>query len=316
MRILHNLDQIVAASGPCVVTIGNFDGVHLGHQQLLSRVRQAATAKGLQAVAVSFDPHPIRVLAPDRAPRTLTTMERRAALMEPLGIDTLVVLPFTRELARLSPAVFANNVLVNGLRAASVHVGPNFRFGYRQAGGVDTLAELGAAMGFEVEVIPAVEYRGAEVSSTRTRKALDEGRVIYAGRLLGRPFSNTGRIVSGRGVGRVQTVPTLNLQPREEQLPRTGVYVSRTILGGERYQSLTNIGYRPTFDNGHQLSVETYLLNFSGAVTQAEMEVEYLLRLRDEMKFHSAAILHAQIQEDVRRAGKFFSLLEKLGTHR
>lgn len=316
MHILHNFDEIAVAGVPSAVTIGNFDGVHLGHQQLLSRVRQAANAHSRQAVAVSFDPHPIRVLAPDRAPRTLTTIERRAELMQPFGIDTLLVLPFTRELARLSPREFASRVLVQGLRTASVHVGPNFRFGYRQAGGIETLAELGAAMGFQVEVIPAVEYRGAGVSSTRTRKALDEGRVIYAGRLLGRPFSNSGRIVSGRGVGHAQTVPTLNLQPREEQLPRTGVYVTRTVLGGERYQSLTNIGYRPTFNDGHQLSVETYLLNFSGIVTQAEIEVEYLLRLRDEMKFHSAAILRAQIQEDVRRAGKFFSLLEKLGARR
>jgi riboflavin kinase/FMN adenylyltransferase len=308
MRTVHNLTELGAQVAPTVLTIGNFDGVHLAHQRLLRKVVETARARKATAVAVTFEPHPIKLLSPDHAPKLLTPLACKARLIEALGIELLVVLPFTRELARLSSVEFVRQVLVRSLRAASVHVGPNFRFGYRQAGDVEILAELARQEGFRLDVLPTLEVRGERVSSTRIRELLSVGRVNRAARLLGRPFSNFGPIVAGLGVGRKHTVPTLNLAPVEEQLPQIGVYVTRARLGETWHESVTNVGHKPTFGD-HRLTVETYLLNFQGEVTVRDVEIEFLYRLRDEMKFQNPAILKVQIQEDARRALKFFRLL-------
>jgi riboflavin kinase/FMN adenylyltransferase len=312
MRVINNLHELTTPLEASVSTVGNFDGVHLAHQHLFGQVRDRARRMGVQGVAITFEPHPIKLLAPDRAPKTLTTLSRKIQWMGKLGIDVVVVLPFTRELAHLSPAEFVGQVLRGHLRSVVVIVGPNFRFGYRQAGDVKTLTELGRESGFEVEVVSYIEVRGQRVSSTRIRELLAAGKVHTAGRLLGRPFSNSGLIVPGRGVGKKQTVPTLNLAPAEEQLPANGVYVTRTRLQNAVYESVTNLGFRPTFD-GQDLSVETYLLSFQGEVKdQQEVEIEYLHRLRDEIKFQNPEMLKIQIQDDVRRARKFFRLLEEI----
>jgi riboflavin kinase/FMN adenylyltransferase len=234
-------------------------------------------------------------------------------LIEATGIDILVVLPFTRELARQSPLEFVRRVLVHPLQTCSIHVGPNFRFGYRQSGDTEVLEELGKLEGFRVEVVPMLLVRGERVSSTRIRELLTEGQVHKANRLLGRPFSSRGPIVAGMGVGRKHTVPTLNLAPIEEQLPKIGVYVTHTLLSGARHESVTNVGFKPTFGD-HRLTVETFLLNFSGQIDETAMEIEFLYRLRDEMKFQNPAILKVQIQEDARRSFKFFRLLKQYGT--
>ncbi len=307
MRVAHTLSKLEPLSRPSVVTIGNFDGVHLAHQKLLHKVVETAREKDATPVAVTFEPHPIKLLSPEHAPRLLTPLERKAQWIAATGIESLVVLPFTRELARLSPVEFVRQILVAGLRTASVHVGPNFRFGYRQSGDVEVLAELARLEGFRVEVLPALDVRGERVSSTRIRELLSLGRVNLAARLLGRPFSLFGPVVAGLGVGRKHTVPTLNLAPVEEQIPRIGVYVTRTRLGEVTHDSVTNVGHKPTF-GGHSLTVETYLLDYSGEVFEADMEIEFLFRLRDEMKFQNPAILKIQIQEDARRAVKFFRL--------
>ena len=312
MRVIRNLQELGAAIGPTVVTIGNFDGVHLAHQALLRRVVEVAQPQGLVATAVTFEPHPIKVLAPDHAPRLLTPLQRKVELIEATGIDLLVVLPFTRELARQSPLEFVRRVVIDPLHAASVHVGPNFRFGYRQSGDTEILEELGSQEGFRVEVLPMLRIRGDRVSSTRIRELLTEGKVHKANRLLGRPFSSRGPIVAGMGVGRKHTVPTLNLAPIEEQLPKVGVYVTHTLLAGTRHDSVTNVGFKPTFGD-HRLTVETFLLNFSGQLDETHMEIEFLYRLRDEMKFQNPAILKVQIQEDARRSLKFFRLLKQYG---
>ena len=178
-----------------------------------------------------------------------------------------MVLPFTRELARQSPLEFVRQVLVSPLHASSVHVGPNFRFGYRQSGDTEILEELGKQEGFRVEVVPMLEVRGDRVSSTRIRELLTEGQVHKANRLLGRPFSSRGPIVAGMGVGRKHTVPTLNLAPIEEQLPKVGVYVTHTVLSGVPHDSVTNVGFKPTFGD-HRLTVETFLLDFSGQIDE------------------------------------------------
>jgi riboflavin kinase/FMN adenylyltransferase len=309
MRVIHNLHELPPSPSGCVLTIGNFDGVHLAHQRLLERVVEVARPMGAVATAITFEPHPIKFLSPTHAPKLLTPFSRKVRLIATSGIDLLVVLPFTRELAHLSPLEFVRNILVRPLHTVAVLVGPNFRFGYRQAGDVEILEELGRQEGFKVEVVPLVEVRGQTVSSTRIRELLVEGRVHVANRLLGRPFSVYGPIVAGLGVGRKHTVPTLNLAPVEEQLPKTGVYVTRTKVGEKLYDSVSNVGHKPTFGDNQKLTVETFLLNFRGSeIQQPDMEIEFLYRLRDEIKFQNPAILKVQIQEDARRSLKFFRL--------
>jgi riboflavin kinase / FMN adenylyltransferase len=312
MQVIRDLAALPPLPKGSVVTIGNFDGVHLAHARLLNRVVEDSRARGATPVAVTFDPHPIRILAPERAPLLLTSLPEKARLAEERGVTILAVLPFTRELAHFSPEEFVRQILVTRLHAVGIVVGPNFRFGYRQAGDVRTLVELGRQEGFDVSVLPCVEVRGQPVSSTCIRRLVSEGKMAAAARLLGRPFSNSGPIVSGLGIGHRHTVPTLNLSPVEEQLPQIGVYVTRTTLGGASLESVTNVGRKPTFGD-HGITVETYLLSFQGAVQETEMRVEYLYRLRDEIKFQNPALLKIQIQEDARRSLKFFRLLQRLG---
>jgi riboflavin kinase/FMN adenylyltransferase len=311
MRVIHNLRELPEPLRASVVTIGNFDGVHLAHRTLLQRVVGEARSKGAIATAITFEPHPVKFLAPEHAPKLLTPLPRKVRLIEETGIDLLLVLPFTKDLAHLSPLEFVRSTLGGPLHAVSVHVGPNFRFGYRQSGDPEVLEELARQGGFKVEVLPMLEVRGEQVSSTRIRDLLVAGRVDIANRLLGRPFSLFGPVVAGLGVGRKHTVPTLNLAPVEEQLPKVGVYVTRARLGVTLCDSVTNVGHKPTFGD-HRLTVETFLLNFAGdEVAETDMELEFLCRLRDEMKFQNPAILKVQIQEDARRALKFFRLLKK-----
>ncbi|MGH9327252.1 MAG: bifunctional riboflavin kinase/FAD synthetase [Terriglobia bacterium] len=310
MKVVHDLSQLPPLPRGAALTIGNFDGVHLAHQQLLRRVVERA--RGAVAAALTFEPHPIRVLAPDRAPQLLSPPGERARLIEQQGIELLVVLHFTEDLARVAPESFVRDILVKRLRAVLVCVGPNFRFGYRQAGDTAKLTELSRKEGFAVEILPAVTVRKQMVSSTRIRQLLAEGRVHMAGRLLGRPFRNSGAIVAGESVGRRLTVPTLNLAPVEEQLPRAGVYVTRTHLGEKTFLSVTNVGTKPTFGE-HRVTVETHLLNFDSPIHQGAIMVEYLHRLRDEIKFENVEALKIQIQKDARRSLKFFRLLENIG---
>jgi riboflavin kinase / FMN adenylyltransferase len=314
MRIIHNLDELSASPNPSVVSIGNFDGIHLAHQQLLRRVVECARPAGAIATAMTFHPHPAAILAPERAPTLLSSPEQKKELIRQLGIDLLVILPFTAELARVSPEDFVRDILIKYLRPVSVLVGPNFRFGYRQAGNTDLLEKLAQQIGFRVEVMPMMERRGERVSSSRIRRLLSEGRVSIAGRLLGRPYSTAGPIVSGLGIGKTQTVPTLNLAPILELLPRQGVYVTRTKLGEECHESVTNIGTKPTFGD-HRLTVESHLLNSRGPITASRMEVDYLYRLRNEMKFPNPAALLEQIRNDASRARRFFELSKRFGAN-
>jgi riboflavin kinase/FMN adenylyltransferase len=311
MRVIRNLAELREPLRASVVTIGNFDGVHLGHQELLRQVVQDARSSGATPTAITFDPHPAKILAPERAPYSLTSLKQKSRLIESLGVELLLVLPFTRELSLLSPADFVRDILGEPLRPSLIVVGPNFRFGHLQAGNDEALAELGRHAGFTVKVLPFLTVRGERVSSSRIRELLSAGRVTRAGRLLGRPYSSAGAIVSGTGIGKKQTVPTANLAPIEEQLPRGGVYVTRTRLGTVLHESVTNIGTKPTFGE-HRLTVECFLLKFSGLITEPDMGVEYLYRLRDEMKFPDAAALKAQIQKDAARSLRLFRLLRRL----
>ena len=295
-----------------VLAIGNFDGIHLGHQAILRAAVDRAHETNSVATALTFDPPPLKVLRPESAPLRLSTNAQRMDWFRFGGLESAVVLSFTKELSRLSPEEFVEQILVRNLRVRAVLVGENFRFGHKQAGDVQLLRELGAKNGFEVVVIPPVVDHGEVVSSTLLRREIAAGDVAHAGRLLGRPFVLTGEVVSGTGTGRQFTFPTLNLVPEQELLPARGVYITRTQIEGDtrRYRSVTNIGVRPTF-NGSRLSVETHLLNFNGEVTPKRIEVYFWKRLREEKKFSGPEELRAQIARDIAAANHFFSRLRR-----
>jgi riboflavin kinase/FMN adenylyltransferase len=302
MRLFRSPAEAPPDFGPSAVTIGNFDGVHLGHCEILRRLRALATARAWKASALTFDPHPTRIVAPERAPKLMTTLERRAQCMGEAGVDQVLVLPFDAATAKLSPQQFAEDLLAQRMGARAVLVGENFRFGCRQAGDVHTLRELGQRLGFEVEIIPAVRFRGQVVSSSAIRALIQSGRVALAKRMLGRPYALQGRVAPGRGVGAKQTVPTLNLETAAEMIPANGVYVTRA----NGRDAVTNVGYRPTFGQSDQLSIETFLLGPAPAPDEKALTVEFLARLREERKFDSPAALKARIQFDAGAAERYF----------
>jgi riboflavin kinase/FMN adenylyltransferase len=308
IRVFRSLEEAAPLFGPSALTIGNFDGVHAGHRRILRRVREIAAANGWKPSVLTFEPHPAKVVAPARAPRLMTVPEQRCRLMEQEGIEQVLIMPFTGETALLPPGEFVRRILVEALGARAVLVGENFRFGHKQAGDVRLLRELGAALGFATEVIPAVTLRGTLVSSSAIRRLVESGEVSRACRLLERPFALEGAVVHGHGIGSKQTVPTLNLAPATEVLPRTGVYVTRTHdpVAGAAWPSVTNVGHRPTFGGDDELSIETFLLAGLNGPAPERIRVEFLLRLRDERRFPAPELLKQQILRDVARAQRYF----------
>jgi riboflavin kinase/FMN adenylyltransferase len=308
--IYRSLADTPADFGPCAITIGNFDGVHAGHRKILRRVAAMAREEGWKAAALTFDPHPAKLLAPASAPRLLTTLDQRARMMLAEGIDEILILPFTREIAALGPEDFVREILADKLNARAVLVGANFRFGKRTAGDAATLEELGPRYSFETEIIDAVVWRKRMISSSEIRRLIEAGDVSVACRMLSRPHSLQGAVVHGEGVGSKQTVPTLNLDTSGEVIPRDGVYVTRTreVGSSREWPSITNIGNRPTF-NGRQRTIETYLLSALDGATPANISVEFLRRVREERKFENAEALKAQILRDVGRANAYFRRL-------
>jgi riboflavin kinase/FMN adenylyltransferase len=307
-RVFHSLDEVPADFGPSALTIGNFDGVHSGHRRILRCVREIAEKRNWKASVLTFDPHPATVVAPARAPKLMTLPEQRCALMRGEGIEQVLILPFTTDVARLTAEDFVEQVLVRKLGARAIVVGENFRFGHKQAGDTRLLRVLGDRLGFVTEVVTAVSCRGMRVSSSGLRQLLEAGDVVRAERLLGRPYALEGTVISGRGVGAKKTVPTLNLATRSEVLPKRGVYVTRTVdlEGGRSWESVTNIGYRPTFGEDDRLTIETFLLEPLVGETPGSIRVEFLWRLRDERKFESPEALKIQILKDVARAQAYF----------
>jgi riboflavin kinase/FMN adenylyltransferase len=293
-------------AGRTTVSVGTFDGLHVGHQKILQSVRERARASGHRAVAVTFDPHPMRVLHPDRAPLMIQTLSQRLDGFEQMGLDAALALRFDHALSLVSPEEFIQRILIGGLRTGTILVGANFRFGHRGAGDVVLLGEFGKRYGFEVEIIPPVEVGGQIVSSTAIRGAVASGNVAAAIPLLGRAFSLTGEIRAGAGRGRTILFPTLNLAPEQELLPKLGVYATESAVGGKLHASVTNVGTRPTF-NGEGVTVESHLFGFSENVAGGPMEIRFHARIRDEQKFSGADALRAQIARDIEAARKFFS---------
>ena len=291
-----------------VLAIGNFDGIHLAHQAILRAVERRAAETGCVSTVLTFDPLPRKVLNPEAAPSRLSSNSQRTKWFGELGLESAIIMPFTLDLARLSPEDFVDQILVGDLQVRAVLVGENFHFGHRQAGDVKLLRELGMRLGFDVVVIPPVLHTGEIVSSTSIRKAISEGNITRADRLLGRPFVLTGEVVGGSGVGTRFTFPTLNLRAEQEILPARGVYVTRTLLEGETKtrRSVTNIGVRPTF-NGSDVTIETHLLNFSENVKPKRIEVHFWKRLRAEKKFSGPEELRGQIARDIASADRYFS---------
>ncbi len=301
-----------AGSRGSVLAIGNFDGIHLGHQAILQEATNRAAKSGAVATALTFEPAPLKVLRPEAAPKRLSTNEQRLEWFRAVGVEAAVVMPFTLELSKLSPQEFVEKILVNELQVRALLVGENFRFGHKQAGDAQLLRDLGKVHGFDVASIPPIMAHSEIVSSTVIRREIAEGEVTQAGRLLGRPFVLTGSIVSGTGTGSKFTFPTLNLRADQELLPAGGVYITRTLLQGESKsrRSVTNIGVRPTF-NGTALSIETHLLDFFGTISAKRIELRFWKRLRSEKKFSSPDELRAQIAKDIASANRFFMLLRK-----
>lgn len=290
---------------PSVVAPGNHDGVHLGHRALLGAARERARRDGLVTVAMFFDPHPTKLLAPDRAPKLLTTPSRRVEVLRSAGADETIVVPFDESFASMPPRAFAEGVLRSVCNARCVVVGPDFRFGKDRAGDVETLRELGAELGFDVITVPPVVFAGAVVSSTRLRKCLGEGRVEEAATMLARVHDVDATVVAGDKRGRSIGFPTANLDCDDVVLPSDGVYavVGRRIdRGGPVLEGVANIGVRPTFEAGR--SVEVHFLEFDGDLYGARMRVGFVARLRPERRFAGLEDLQAQIRRDAKAAGE------------
>ena len=313
MKIFRSSSEVPLDFGPSVITIGNFDGVHAGHRQIMRRVVELAREMNAKPVVLTFDPHPARVLAPDRAPRLLMSLDQRLRAMEAEGIEAVLLIPFSLDFAKLTPEEFVEQILVRTLKTRAVLVGDDFRFGCRQSGNIATLRELGQLHGFALEAFSGIEHKRNRVSSTLVRDLIKQGRVSRACRLLGEPFSLEGNVVPGQGIGSKQTVPTLNLAAESEVLPKTGVYITSTwdLESGRRWKSITNVGYRPTF-NGDSLTIETFLLEPLTGASPKRINVRFLAYLRDERRFENAEALKTQILHDIGFANKLHRRLTKL----
>ncbi len=308
MKICNPFEDLPHGCPSPVATIGNFDGIHRGHQQLMRfLVERAAKIAGTPTI-VTFNPHPLAVLAPNNAPRQIQTLRQKIATMEVLGIRLVIVIPFTMELARTSAREFATGMLWEKLSLSEIYVGPNFAFGHRREGSFNLLKEVGEEKGFIVGKVHQVQFRGARVSSTSIRQALIAGEVALARRLLGRPFELEGEIVHGNAVGGQMRIPTANLRAENELVPRNGVYVTMLTADGHRYRGVTNVGVRPTVSGESsvpEVTIESHLLNFSGDLYGKRVTLQFLMRLRDERRFPGKEALVSQIRKDVARARRY-----------
>lgn len=308
MRLYRGHLAIDAPVRHAVVTLGNFDGVHLGHQRLMAHIEERAAARGGESVVFTFRPHPVKVLAPLLAPPLITSYDRKLELLGALGLDVVVEEPFDASLAAHSPREFVEEVLCKRLDVEEIVIGYDFTFGRGRAGNVDTLRELGAERGFSVHVEPAFAVNGLVASSTKVREFVLEGRVRGAALLLGRHHTLSGTVVRGAGRGRTIGFPTANLACTDELLPRPGVYACHARLDGEEglHRAVTNIGYAPTFA-GKELTVEAHLLDFAADLYQRVVTLELVDHLRDERRFSGADALIVQIKQDAENARKILS---------
>jgi riboflavin kinase/FMN adenylyltransferase len=305
--VYRSIQEIPAGFGPTVAAIGNFDGVHLGHREILSAVVAEARelkkrGRGARSLAITFDPHPEQLLRPAQALRLLTPMDERLRLLAATGVDAALVLNFDEALAALNAREFVQRILVDALGVCALYEGGNFRF--------EDLAEFGAEFGFDVHIHAPVRVRALEVSSSAIRALVADGDMRRARWMLGRPFGVRSTSAHGRGIGTRLLVPTVNLAAYVGLLPAFGVYVTRMTIGGRRFQAVTNVGNRPTFGEA-SFAVESHILNFEpiDLDEQTPVELEFLLRLRGEIEWPSPEALKAQIFKDVAKAKRYFRLM-------
>jgi len=301
MRIVRELDSAPPDVRPSAVALGTFDGVHLGHRAILGTALRRAREVGVEAVACTFDPHPIEVLQPDRAPRPITPLDERLALIGETGVDAVVVLAFTRALAAVEPEAFVKDVLLDRLHAREIVVGYNHRFGRGARGDARLLEDLAGRLGFRAHVVSPMTVDGVAVSSTEIRAALHRGDVRSAARGLGRPYAIAGRVTTGAGRGRTLGFPTANIAPDRPLLVARGVYRGGVTVDAGQHAAVVNVGVRPTFGED-TLAVEAHLLDFAGDLYGREVRLDFLDRLRDEMRFPSVEELKAQVSRDIAAA--------------
>jgi riboflavin kinase/FMN adenylyltransferase len=292
-----------------VLALGNFDGLHRGHLKIIERVRRGAAEHGGTPMAMTFDPHPSRVVRPDKAPTLLMTKEQRLEALEHAGIKAVAVVRFTTELSQWDPEMFVRTVLVEWLRVSEVWVGANFLFGHDRGGNFSTLRTLGQRYGFRADKIDPVRYKEFVVSSTRVRRLVAEGRMDEAGALLGHQYYIDGVVVEGKRRGRELGFPTANLKTDNELLPPNGVYATTTTIDGIVHPSISNIGLRPTFGDTTKTMIEAYVMGFDGDLYGRPVRLGFVQRLRDERKFEDVDALRAQMEADRRRAERLFAQL-------
>ncbi|MDA8089287.1 MAG: bifunctional riboflavin kinase/FAD synthetase [Nitrospiraceae bacterium] len=302
IKIIRGLEGVKKTWPNLVLTIGNFDGVHIGHQRIMGKVIEAARETGGSSMAMSFDPHPIKVLSPEKAPSLMTPPEEKARIMGHLGIERLLLINFNREFAGLEPDDFIRRVLVEKLHPVWIVVGHNYAFGRAKKGTTDLLRNRGRKYGFRLTVVRNVRMKGQVVSSSRIRGLLEKGKVYEASALLGRAYMIEGKVEKGAGRGsKLLGYPTANILSPHELIPKEGVYAIKTKLAGKMYDAVMNIGTNPTF-NGGRLSPEVHIMNFKGDILGQDLAVYFVKRIRDEKKFSSAEALKAAIKEDVDEA--------------
>jgi riboflavin kinase/FMN adenylyltransferase len=313
LLVIESLEEIPRDFGPTVISVGNYDGIHLAHQHLIRSICERAKELDARSVVVTFDPHPTRILMPHGGPPLITTMERKLELLRESGLDMVVVLPFNRDVSMMPAFEFAEEILFNRLHAIEMHEGFNFRFGHRAEGDVQRLCEFGRKLGFAVVTHEPMMCGDLVVSSSNVRAVVLGGKLETARHLLGRPFSIDSTPGRGRGYGAKYTVPTVNLARYDELTPAIGVYVTEMLINGETFQSVTNVGNRPTF-GADSFAIESYILNFHPIDLSSDTKVRltFLHRLRAEKKFPSTDALKEQIGKDVARAQRYFRLRDGL----
>jgi riboflavin kinase / FMN adenylyltransferase len=305
MRLFHGTDN-ANIQRPTVLTLGVFDGLHLGHQLIVRTVVERARETGAIPTVITFDPHPRAVLHPESAPPLLQTLDQKVEGFGVLGIEQTIVISFTPEFSMIRAEDFLRDVVKERLQAKEVYLGCGFAFGHEREGNIELLRRVSKDLGFVADEVPELRLRNQRVSSSKVRGLLSEGRVNLARRLLGRPYGVEGRVERGAERGHVLGFPTANLHPKNRVIPRNGVYVTGTLIDGQWRRSVTNVGVRPTFETDTEPSVETFVMDWDGDLYGDVVRVRFLHRLREERKFGSIEELKAQIQRDVNRAQSYF----------
>jgi riboflavin kinase/FMN adenylyltransferase len=312
MRLFHGIDNAKIAR-PTVLTLGVFDGLHLGHQLIMKTIVDRARATDAVPTVITFDPHPRALLHPESAPPLLQTFDQKIEALGVLGIEQTIVIRFDQNFAQIRAEDFLRAVIADRLHAKEVYLGCGFAFGHGREGNIGLLRTVSQSLGFFADEVPELRLRGRRVSSSRIRELLQQGRVNLARRMLGRPYGVEGRVVRGAERGAKLGFPTANLHPQNRVIPRNGVYVTATLIDGQWRRSVTNIGTRPTFGSANESSVETFVMNWSGDLYDDVVRVRFLHRLREEKKFGSIDELKSQIERDVARAQDYF---ERAGVKR